>query len=284
MKMNRVLIVPGLMLLACAGAFAQTQTTEAPQNAEQLRLLSNQASDLAKQCDENAANEDRLAQSGPAWARVTHQAAAVAFRAMASKNRENAKQYLVQAQQLDRQGSAEHARGVPSAASPNTGPTGGNDYLSVSDPPQVEAAIEAYLNRNGIKTVRVSGNNGATHFVQFGFLPPNDQPNLPNSLYKIYAVPRVGNGGGAGGEFIGITLETNVKTANTGEPLYVALGEANKQSNCSWFIDGADVKCRSWLTIPSPAYPIPSQVLMDKITLMNAEWLKHAAQIVTASK
>jgi hypothetical protein len=286
MKPNFVTMIIGLVLLAFGVANAQTQSTELRSRIEQLRLSSTQASDLARNNDQSAANEDRLAQTGPSWARVVHQLAAVKFRSMANENRESARQFLTQAQELERQSGEDRARTLPPAvtlSSPvvSAKPSAGDDYLNVTDEPKVERAIESYLNRTGIKASTVAGNNGVVHFVLVGFVGANGQPNLQ---YKITALPPNSNGTEPRSQLIGITLETNVKTSGVGEPLYAALGEANKVGNCAWFVDGGEIKCRSWIGIPGPAYPVPAELVREKIRMINGEWMRFSPAMMTAAK
>jgi hypothetical protein len=279
------------------GATAQTigdnaaqpsQRTELQRQVEQLRLRSSQSNDLARNADQSAANEDRLAQTGPNWARLVHQVAALKFRDQAAKLREAAQQYLTQAQEMERKlnemskSSAalvgEERKFVPSSTGP---PASGDEYLTVTDELQVEGAIEAYLNRNGIKATKVVGNNGAIHFVQVGFLGGNGQPNL---VYRITALAPIVNGNGVRFQLIGFTLETNIKASSVNESLYAALGEANKVGNCAWFVDGGEIRCRSWLSIPGPTYPVPAELVKQKIEMINSEWSRSSPQILAASK
>lgn len=153
------------------------------------------------------------------------------------------------------------------------------DYLSVTDPSKIEDAIEAYLNRNGIKASKVVGNNGTLHFVQVGFVGPN---NLPNVVYMITALPP--SGGETQAQLIGFNVETNVKTSNVSDSLYNVLAEANKLGFCSWFVDRGSIKCRSWIAIPSPQHPIPAEVIKQKIGMINSEWLKFSQDVLAASK
>lgn len=285
MKPNRVTMIISLVLLMFASTMAQTQSTEVQRKIEQLRLLSSQSNDQARQNDENAANEDRLSQSGPSWAKLIHQLAAVKLRNSASQNRESARQYLVQAQELERQSDAQRPRAVPPEAATipaavTVAPTR-DDYLTVTDVPKVESTIEAYLNRSGIKASTVTGNNGTIHFVLVGFAGVN---GLPNLQYKITALPPNSDGSEPRSQLVGITLETNVKVSSASEPLYVALGEANKIGNCAWFVDSGEIRCRSWIGIPGPAYPVPAELVREKIRLINGEWLKFSQPIVNAAK
>lgn len=184
-----------------------------------------------------------------------------------------------QSSQLDRQvnGSEKHA----AAAELPTTFSASEDYLSVTDVGGLETAIDSYLNRNGIKASKVVGNNGAVHFVQVGFTGTN---TLPNLIYMIYALPPAANGSTAQAQLIGFTVETNVRAPIVNESLYAALGEANKVGNCAWFVDGGSVRCRSWILIPGPAYPIPAEMVKEKIRMINGEWLRFSAQIMTATK
>lgn len=279
MKVKHVLIAIGLMPLLVVGGFAQSQS-DVRQKAEQLRMLANQANDLARVADQNAANEDQQAQSGPTWARTVHQVAAVGFRDQANKNRENARQLLAQAQELERESIAEPSRNAP--AQPSSVPTSGReDYLSLEHESIVEGVIEAYLNRNGMKASTVNGNGGAIHYVLVGFTSANGLPTLE---YKISALPPYSSGSDPQIQLIGITLETEIKVANQTETLHSALMEANKIGNCAWFVDSGEIKCRSWITIPGAAYPVPAELVRSKIRIINSDWLRFSPNIVAASK
>jgi hypothetical protein len=190
---------------------------------------------------------------------------------------------LAQSSQPDRQvnGSQKHAAVAELSTTNSASASASDDYLSVTDAAGLETAIDSYLNRNGIKASKVVGNNGAVHFVQVGFTGTN---TLPNLLYMISALPPASNGSSAQAQLIGFTVETNVRAPTMNESLYTALGEANKVGNCSWFVDGGSVRCRSWLLIPSPAYPIPAELVKEKIRMINGEWLRFSAQIMTATK
>jgi hypothetical protein len=286
MRRNRMLTVIGLILFPLMGVFAHAESSEGQQESERLRLLSAQANDHAKECDQNAANEDRLAQTGPMWARVIHQLAAVKFRNLASQDREKALQYLTQAQELEHKDKAAQPGGVSAAAresTPSPASAGPNweNYLSVMVEPRLESVIEGYLNRNGIKASTVTGNNGAIHYVLVGFAGAN---GLPNLLYKITALAPFSLGNDAQSQLIAITLETNLKPSLSGEPLYAALEAANRIGNCAWFVDSGEVKCRSWMVIPSSAYPVPAESLRQKIRMINSDWLKFSQPMVAASK
>jgi hypothetical protein len=280
-------MISGLMLLAFAGTFGQARSTEVQTKIEQLRLLSSQANDQAVQCDQSATNEDRLSLAGPSWAKLIHQLAAAKFRDLASQNRETARQYVAQAQVLERQSDAERSHAVPTEAEAGVIPATArvpatlDDYLSVTDVPKIETAIEAYLNRSGIKALTVTGNNGAMHFVQVGFAGQN---GLPNLLYKVTALPPRSSGSEPPSQMIVITLETNVKASTPSETLYAALGEANKIGNCAWFVDLGEIKCRSWISIPGPAYPVPAELIRDKIRFINGDWLRLSPPIFAAVK
>lgn len=286
MKTSFVTMIIGLVLLSFGVANAQTQSPELRSRIEQLRLSSTQASDLARNNDQSAANEDRLAQTGPSWARVVHQLAAVKFRSMANENRESARQFLTQAQELERQSGEDRSRALPPAGTlstpvASTKLSSGDDYLNVTDEPKVERAIESYLNRTGIKASTVAGNNGAVHFVLVGFVGAN---GLPNLQYKITALPPISNGTEPSSQLIGITLETNVKAPAAGDSLYAALAEANKIGNCAWFLDSGEVKCRSWIGIPGSAFPVPAELVRQKIRMINGDWLRFSPPIVAAAK
>ncbi len=272
---------PGEMGETSSDSSAQQQRAQ----IEQLRMRSNQATDLAHNADQSAANEDRLAQTGPNWARLLHQAAAIKFRGDASKFRESAQQFFTQAQEMERQFTETQKRAAPAEpvkASPAlaSAPSGRDDYLSVTDAPNVENAIQAYLNRNGIKASTVTGNNGAVHFVQVGYTGAN---GLPSFQYKIMALAPISSGNEPSIQLIAVTLETNVKASST-ELLFAALSEANKIGNCAWFLDEGAVKCRSWITIPGPAFPIPADLIRWNIRMINADWLRFSPKVLTASK
>jgi hypothetical protein len=275
---------------ASDGAAAQQGRAELQRRIEQLRLLSSQATDLARESDQNAANEDRLAQTGPSWARLVHQLAAVKFRSLATQNRETSRQRLTEAQDLERQLEGQRSRVVAAEArvpaavtlAAVTSAPSHEDYLVVTDDaPAVERAIESYLTRTGIKASSVAGNNGAVHFVMVGFSGANGIPNLQ---YRISVLAPTSNGNEPKSQLIGITLDTNVRASSLNEPLYVALAEANKIGNCAWFVDSDQIRCRSWIDIPGPAYPVPAELVRDKIRMINGEWMRFSTQIMNAAK
>jgi hypothetical protein len=282
------MLVIGLFV-AVAHLMAQSDTSdpaELQRQIDQLHLKSSQANDEAKNLDQSAANEDKLAQTGPTWARAVHQVAAATFRNRATQMRQTSQSLLTQSQELERQfKTAQQGHGVAetpgAAAVAAPPPSSGRDYLNVTDPSEVEGAIETYLNHNGIKATRVTGNAGAIHFVQVGFTGLEGQPNF---VYRITALPPSANAGKVSLQLIGFTLETNVKASTVSEPLMSALGEANKLGNCSWFVEAGNVRCRSWLDIPGSSLTVPTQMIADKLGLMNNEWLKYSAQIVAATK
>jgi len=278
------IVAVGAILTTVMPAAAQSRPVDPiqiQQQIDQLKLKSSRANDQAKQIDASAANEDRQAQSGPTWARAIHTGAAIAFRTQANQLRQSAQQLLMQAQELERQlKTVQQDHGGAGALKVSAAiPRLQRDYLNLTDPAAVEGAIVAYLNQKGVKAARVVGSVDTAHFVQILFTGQNGQPNF---LYRITALAPSGDAG-TQLQLIGFTLETNVRAANVGEPLYAALMQASTRGNCSWFVQGT-VQCRSWLDIPGAGYAVPTKAVMDKVALMNSEWGQYAPQIIAAAK
>jgi hypothetical protein len=288
MKSIGTLIVAGICAIFAtftpvAAQSAPADPIQIQQQIDQLKLKSGQANDQAKQLDQSAANEDRLAQTGPSWARAIHAGAAIAFRAQATQLRQSAQQLVTQAQDLERQlRTAQQSRaGAESFKAPAAMhlPRSEQDYLNLTDPAVVEGAIVNYLNQNGVKAARLVGNTETAHFVQILFTGRNGQPNF---LFRITALAPSGNMGEQL-QLIAFTLETNVRAENVSEPLYAAMMQASTRGNCSWFVRGT-VQCRSWLDIPGAGYAMPTKAVMDKVAMMNSEWGEYAPQIMAVAK
>jgi len=168
------------------------------------------------------------------------------------------------------------------AGFPLPGAANASEYLGINDDASLlEKAIEADLNRAGIRASTATGNNGAIHFTLVGFTGTSGMPNMQ---YRISGLPPVSDSGRPKTQFIVISFSTSVRVNQANEQLYAALDEANKVGNCAWHIDGGEVRCRAWLQIPAPGNPIPTAMVRDKILLINHDWLKFSPQIQTALK
>jgi hypothetical protein len=157
------------------------------------------------------------------------------------------------------------------------GPIDLGDYLNVNDDPSsVEKAIERYLNQCGIRASIATGNNGAIHFAQVGF---SGTKGLPNVQYFINALPPIANGNESKSQLIGITFYTHFRPTQPVESVSAAMNDANKIGNCAWFVDGGEIRCRSWLQIPDRSRPLPAETVRGKIILVNGDWLRLVAKI-----
>lgn len=162
------------------------------------------------------------------------------------------------------------------------GPIGLGDYLNINDDPSsVEKTIERYLNQCGIRASTATGNNGAIHYAQVGF---GGISGFPNVEYFISALPPIANKNESKSQLIGITFYTHFRPSQPNESVTAAINDANKVGNCAWFVDGGEVRCRSWLQIPDLSRPLPAETVRGKIILVNGDWLRLASKIVGEQK
>src|SRR5476649_1462839 len=112
MKNIALIVVILAAIPPVAAQFAPADPIQVQQQIDQLKLRSGQANDQARQLDQSAANEDRLAQTGPTWARAIHAGAAITFRMQASQLRRSAQELLTQAQEFERQTVRQDRKGT----------------------------------------------------------------------------------------------------------------------------------------------------------------------------
>jgi hypothetical protein len=279
-------------LICSIGAFCQMpQSAASPAFQLSMEKLK-QNNDKARAADQQAASEDQLAASAQnPWVKMIHVTAAIAYRKQAADARKAASDALAEAERL--QSSQPPQSPISTAPAMFISPVGvtgtvpvpvpahvadTDDYLAISDSPIVERKIEAYLNKSGVKAALLIG--GTAHYVRVGYKSANS--SVPDFEYRITALnPRTAVE--TPFQLVAITLFTNY-SPSSGNQLTSTLLAAGKTSGCGLYMDdGGSIRCTAWLMVPQKV-PIPVEVILDNIRMMNSEWNRLSAQIAALPK
>lgn len=274
------------------GAFCQMPQSAASPAFQLSMEKVKQNNDKARAADQQAGSEDQLAASAQnPWVKMIHVTAAIAYRKQAADARKAANDALVEAERL--QGSQPPPSPISTAppmfispvevtgAVPVPAPatiTGTDDTLTIADPPIVERKIQAYLDKSGVKAVLLAA--GKAHYVRVLYRSANSV--IPDFEYRITALdPRIPVE--APFQLVAITLFTNY-SPSSGNQLTSTLLAAGKTSGCGLYTDdGGSIRCTAWLMVPQKV-PIPVEVILDNIRMMNSEWSRLSAQIAALPK
>jgi hypothetical protein len=165
----------------------------------------------------------------------------------------------------------------PSAAAQRPVASSGADLVTTFDDEiTVERKIEAYLNRNGIKTRSFLVNNTALVISAY-FLGANGQPNFE---YRITSTPANPTRG------VLVALITGVKVYRADGQIQAMINQANSASALAWFIDPKtdELRCQSFIVTPGPESPIPMAILTNVMARMSANWAQVFPELMKTLK